>query len=120
MKRLIYVVLFAAVCMTPLIADRFGGHHYKVTPNGITSTAALMKTGLGIESGMVTSATDGTVTNTFTSTFTVAPIVTFSAVATAGKTNVMSAPTTTSVIFTVGEASKVIHYIAIGAPTGDP
>ncbi len=121
MKRTYLTILAAALCCLPLIAQRFGGLKSRPrTYDGITTTAALMKTGLGIETGTVTSAANGTVTNTFTSTFASAPIVVMTAVATLGTTNVMSAPTTTSVIFTVGEPSKVIHYMAIGVPSGDP
>jgi hypothetical protein len=80
------------------------------------STAATGRTGLGIQVGSVTTAADGTVTNTFSPAYSVAPIVL--PVQTGADTSVTNTVTvtTTNVIFVTNEAATVIKFVAIGTP----
>lgn len=82
---------------------------------GATSVSGA-KTALGIQAGSVTTADDGTVTNTFSTEFSSAPIVVITAVDSASPTNFISALTTTNCIITIGEPAIVVHFIAVGVP----
>ncbi len=69
-----------------------------------------------LQSGIATSAADGTVTNTFVTVFPIAPIVVATPKSATALTNVVSSITTSNCIFTVGAGSVAINWIAITSP----
>ena len=82
----------------------------------VTKTIANALIALGIDRGTATIAADGTVTNTFNITFSVAPVVVSTISAGAGLTNRVSAITETNCVFTTGTETGTVQWIAVGAP----
>jgi hypothetical protein len=69
-----------------------------------------------VVAGTATTSDDGTVTNTFVTAFSVAPIVTATLVNHTGPTNTVTAITTSNFVYNAGSQSKVVNWIAVGAP----
>lgn len=86
-----------------------GDSVFSVSANGGISTPS-------IQSGSVTTAGDGTVTNTFSTAFSAAPVVL--AVQTGIDTTITNTitVTTTNFILVTQKASQVVKWVAIGTP----
>jgi hypothetical protein len=74
------------------------------------------KTALGIQSGSITNSADGTVTNTFTTAFSSAPIVVAAQTGLNTTTTNVLTVTASNFVYQSGAPSKVINWIAVGAP----
>jgi len=80
------------------------------------SSVSAAKTALGIQSGSITNADDGTVTNTFSTAFSSAPIVVASQRGLNTTTTNVLTVTSSNFIFQSGAPGKIINWIAVGAP----
>ena len=82
---------------------------------GAASVSAA-KTALGIQSGSVTTASDGTVTNVFGTAFSGTPIVVIQQIGNACTVTNALTVTSSQFIFGAGSGSITAKWIAIGAP----
>lgn len=80
------------------------------------ATAAAAKVALGFQSGTNIIAADHTVTNTFATAFSAAPIVTVTGWTEEPATNAFILSVSTSNVIVAGTATVPIHWIAVGAP----
>lgn len=82
-----------------------------------TNTASNVKAAIGIQAGSVTTATDGTVTNTFATAFGSAPVVVISPVGEAvSATNNLVSVTESNFVYNAGQDAQVAKWIAVGTP----
>ncbi len=80
-------------------------------------TVAATKVALGIQAGLGVSTSDGTVTNTFSTAFSSAPIVvTTINAASGGTTNWIVSVTASNFIWKCGATGLTNYWIAVGAP----
>ncbi len=107
--------------------NRYGTNVFAIPTNGILpvanggtggASASDGKTALGVQSGTATTATDGTVTNTFGTAFSAIPIVTVTQVGslTATVTNWLVSVTPTNFVLNSGAPGRSNMWIAVGAP----
>jgi hypothetical protein len=81
-----------------------------------SATPAAAKVAFGIQSGTNVIAADHTVTNTFATAFSAAPIVTVTGWTQGPATNVHILSVSTTRAIVAGTATDPIHWIAVGAP----
>ena len=81
-----------------------------------SATAAAAKLAFGIQSGTNILAADHTVTNTFGTAFSAAPIVTVTGWTQGPDTNAFILSVSTTNVIVAGTATDPIHWIAVGAP----
>jgi hypothetical protein len=93
---------------TGIVPVTYGG-------TGAASVSAA-KTALGIQSGSITNAADGTVTNTFATAFSSAPVVIGVQTGNGTTTTNTFTITASNFVWNAGAPSKVLSWVAIGAP----
>ena len=93
---------------TGIVPVTYGG-------TGAASVSAA-KTALGIQSGSITNAANGTVTNTFATAFSSAPVVIGVQTGADTTTTNIFTITTSNFVWNAGAPSKVLSWVAVGAP----
>lgn len=94
------------------IPVEFGGTGADSAADALTSLGALPAA--SVRAGSVTTAEDGTVTNTFAAAFSSAPAVVFTPPGESSTNSITI--TTTNFVLDIGVAGAVVPWIAIGAP----